>query len=437
MNMPQRPTEEILLAYLEGELLPAHARQVESYLASDPVLSRQVEGMKRDLAGLRSLPQVKPPASLMKGVLEHLDGVPGQRVNPDAIPISRPQKESKTGRRAGVFPLIALSSLAAAATVAVTFGVIYYTAENAPLMPDLPSVPMAHHPTQTPAAGSTPVRTETGTSGQNAGQQTTAPVKTQLAAAGFDVNRPELLALEAARMSEMNQEVQTTLEPFDPSFVIDYPRGAISEHVDPLLAMDTTESEINMASRAMHQIAATSRSRSTGTRPADSAMTGMIPASGAASGMRLDRPVAGVNAADVDRSDSEIANLPVKTMTVAFNSADRGQRALVEWALTHQVRVLNGAGQPKTALPATTREVRLLITQEQLDQFVSGITMAEGPAGVITGGTGSAMAKHAGASTAIASIVDPETRAGATTQPADLKNQPFVLQVQIRESNRR
>jgi hypothetical protein len=68
-NLPPVPDEGDLLAFVEGDHLPASRRAaVVAYLAADPVMARRLEGMRRDMVGLRAMAEEPAPADLLAGV---------------------------------------------------------------------------------------------------------------------------------------------------------------------------------------------------------------------------------------------------------------------------------------------------------------------------------------------------------------------------------
>jgi hypothetical protein len=68
-NLRGGPEEGDLLAFIEGDHLPAPRRAaVVAYLAADPAMARRLEGMKRDMLGLRAMADDPAPADLLAGV---------------------------------------------------------------------------------------------------------------------------------------------------------------------------------------------------------------------------------------------------------------------------------------------------------------------------------------------------------------------------------
>ncbi len=445
MNVPPIPTQETLLAYVEGELLPAQARLVEAYLLHDPVLRQQVDGMKRDLAGMRALPQLKAPATLMKGVLERLDGIPGERLAGSDAPIPF---ETAANKKHKLFTaqVIGLSGLAAAATVAVTLGLVYF---NAPPVPApatvLPNVPGSGHIAMKAPVTPEVVNTDPGVENANTIDAGMVASKDLAPEAGVD---------DLALMTQMAQDAQPEEEPVDPMFVVDLPRSDTGRmaSLDSLPAEPGKEYEgTASATKAIHEIAVRERPQSD-LKVNDTSLASLITPTGSPAPSMIDRPAVGPSMAEMTPESSDVAGMQVRTVNLGFASVDKGQKAVLDWAGNNQIRVLSNqqpidtAGREQMAsqirpspgnMAPGTRELRLVVTQEQMESLLSGVTVADAGGMVIPATTGLVMAARS-ANTAVASMDTPPAKGtdGATTQPATEGKKLFVLQVLVNESGR-
>jgi len=61
----QRRMDELLSAYLDGELSPRERARLEARLATDPELRERLEGLRRTVALVRGLPQVQAPRNFL------------------------------------------------------------------------------------------------------------------------------------------------------------------------------------------------------------------------------------------------------------------------------------------------------------------------------------------------------------------------------------
>jgi hypothetical protein len=446
MNVAYTPTQETLLAYVEGELLPAQARQVEAYLLHEPALKAQIDGMKRDLAGMRAMPQVKAPASLMRGVLERLDGTVGDRMGDAQAPISfaasSSREKNKSGRLKRLFSLqvIGLSGLAAAATLTLTLGLVYFNAPPAHEPTNLPMVPRIARGPVAPVPATETVNNEPGA---EAGTQVAVSKTVETT----PIAAPEALGVDDLElMSKMAEAAEPEEAPTDQMFVVELPvssdgtmvANAENVTVEPGQEFQASEHAV----QALHEIAAQSRVPSE-LKVNDMDIASLITATGSPAPSQIDRPAMGPSMAEMTPESSDVAGMQVRTINLAFGSADTGQKAILDWAGKNDIRVLSTvpAGEQVAVQQAKgTQELRLVVTQEQMESMLSGVTMADAGGAVVPSTTARALASRA-ASTAVASMETPvgEARSndGATTQPAAAEGKKlFVLQVMVSESGR-
>jgi hypothetical protein len=80
------PVEAELVAYLDGELDPSTARDVERKLAGDPKLRARAEALKRSFDLLEFLPKSEPSPTFATRTLDKLPAVSGSQPRPVAAP---------------------------------------------------------------------------------------------------------------------------------------------------------------------------------------------------------------------------------------------------------------------------------------------------------------------------------------------------------------
>jgi hypothetical protein len=469
MNVPTCPTQETLLAYVEGELLPAQARQVEAYLLLDPALKHQIEGMKRDLAGLRAMPQMKAPASLMKGVLEHLDGFPGARIGEDSIPFASVQEAQSNKTKAfWINQRVALSGLAAAATIAVTLGLVYLNAPPALERPSaFPNVPVASKAPVKPVVTEVKVTPVAPVMGN--GEVDTFYAMIDLDRGGDKVGDKGALEMvvvpeEATNAQELAvatplESSEEATEVADPMFVVDMPRsfetGAIAGlegmTSEPGAEFQRTED----VTKQMQAIAVYERER-LAIKPGESPVHELIKGTGSTAPASVDRPEMGPSLADMTPVSSDVSDMQVRTVNLGFTSVDKGQKSILDWAGNNQIRVLSTSGTPtwdpsikdrvasqlKSGgapgnVAAGTRELRLVVTQEQMQNLLDGVMLAGGGATLGAGPNRALASRPGGTSFATMEIPsgDGKTVETAAPQAADGKKL-FVLQVFLGEAGR-
>ena len=104
--------DELLSAYVDGELTPAERAAVEARLGSDAGARKLVEELRELSGALRAMPRQRLPRDLRAGVLAETEAADDEHVGPVSIPIDRWE-----GYRRGM----AWSALAIAATLMLTF----------------------------------------------------------------------------------------------------------------------------------------------------------------------------------------------------------------------------------------------------------------------------------------------------------------------------
>lgn len=80
------PVEAELIAYLDGELDPTAARQVERKLAADPDLRARADALKRSFDLLEFLPKPEPSPTFATRTLDKLPALSGPQARPSAMP---------------------------------------------------------------------------------------------------------------------------------------------------------------------------------------------------------------------------------------------------------------------------------------------------------------------------------------------------------------
>ena len=102
-SQPYNPDDELLSAYLDGELAPEERARVESRLASDPEARHLLEELRAASKALQGLPSAAIDHSLREAVLERVakatnsdDDAP---IAPTGAPVGpRPGRSAAVGR---------------------------------------------------------------------------------------------------------------------------------------------------------------------------------------------------------------------------------------------------------------------------------------------------------------------------------------------------
>jgi hypothetical protein len=130
------PAPETFLSWEMGELSPEERRRIEEHVAGCPVCAAE-----RDLAGLFEEPPAEEEGEDVDFIVSRLEGLETGRGKEEArvIPIA-PAQEARREVRAAGSPrrsrMSPLWGLAAAALLAITFGVLFQMRQAPPALPD-------------------------------------------------------------------------------------------------------------------------------------------------------------------------------------------------------------------------------------------------------------------------------------------------------------
>ncbi|MFP4145501.1 MAG: hypothetical protein ACLFV3_10195, partial [Phycisphaeraceae bacterium] len=204
--MSDRYDQNLLLDYLEGELPPDRAAEVDAMLERDPRLRQLMNRLAADREALRDLPGEDPPAAMVDDAIASLErdmllGDPDEQ----ALPL---ESRSAGSSRWRLSKALAYGSVAAAVLVSFAFVVHSLWQPAAPdpervladrqgppaeeLFPDSQPPALARRPDQSPSA-SEPAR-----AGEQSATEPTAPAQPA----------PEALARAEAPSARANQPLR-------------------------------------------------------------------------------------------------------------------------------------------------------------------------------------------------------------------------------------
>ncbi len=145
------PGNTVLSSYYDGELLPAAAEGVEMHLAQCEDCRSEYQRMARIANGLRHLPALRAPSTLMASVRERIDSE-----ERGMVPVLRAHILG-TGNHSGFFPAFSLGTLATVVLLGMVLLLDYRYGEHAArkisyaLIPmSLPEPVLLHGPMSSP-----------------------------------------------------------------------------------------------------------------------------------------------------------------------------------------------------------------------------------------------------------------------------------------------
>jgi hypothetical protein len=131
--MTQAYDDNLILAYVEGDLAPAERQDFKLALMKDPKLRRLVEQMMADRQTLRDMPDEQPPPDLMEAIDQHLE----RQMLLSPASAAQSMGSDQDHRR---FKFVRIGSFAAmAAMLLLGVGLIYQTFRDMDAPPDATS----------------------------------------------------------------------------------------------------------------------------------------------------------------------------------------------------------------------------------------------------------------------------------------------------------